>query len=66
MAYGYGGNASRNVDLGKSDADLAVNIRKATSIEETAPKQKHVRAAMVYTWDHKSSQSFWAGMKVSV
>jgi len=25
---------------------------------------KHVRACIVYTWDHKSSQSFWAGMKV--
>ena len=32
--------------------------------EETAPKRKHVRACIVYTWDHKSSQSFWAGMKV--
>ena len=27
---------------------------------------KHVRACIVYTWDHKSSQSFWAGMKVWV
>ena len=27
---------------------------------------KHVRACIVYTWDHKSSQSFWAGMKVCV
>jgi hypothetical protein len=25
---------------------------------------KHVRACIVYTWDHKSSQSFWQGMKV--
>lgn len=25
-----------------------------------------MRAAIVYTWDHKSSQSFWAGMKVWV
>jgi len=33
-------------------------------IEETAPKRKHVRACIVYTWDHKSSMSFWAGMKV--
>lgn len=60
----YGGASSRNVDLGKSENDLAINIRKATSIEETAPKRKHVRACIVYTWDHKSSQSFWAGMKV--
>ena len=60
----YGGNSTRNVDLGKSENELAINIRKATSIEETAPKRKHVRASIVYTWDHKSSQSFWAGMKV--
>ncbi|KAL8792600.1 MAG: hypothetical protein Q9195_004823 [Heterodermia aff. obscurata] len=64
MSYGYGGSTTRNVDMGKSETDLAVNIRKATSIEESAPKRKHVRACIVYTWDHKSSQSFWAGMKV--
>ena len=27
---------------------------------------KHVRACIVYTWDHKSSLSFWASMKVWV
>lgn len=56
--------ATRNVDLTKSEAELATNIRKATSIEETAPKRKHVRACIVYTWDHKSSGSFWNGIKV--
>ncbi|KAF2264353.1 ANTH-domain-containing protein [Lojkania enalia] len=56
--------SSRNVDMGKQESDLAINIRKATSIDETAPKRKHVRAAIVYTWDHKNSNSFWAGMKV--
>ena len=60
MAY----NATRNVDLSKSETELSTNIRKATSIDETAPKRKHVRACIVYTWDHKSSQSFWSGMKV--
>ncbi|KAJ5613568.1 hypothetical protein N7528_007222, partial [Penicillium herquei] len=48
----------------RTEADLAINIRKATSIEETAPKRKHVRSCIVYTWDHKSSAAFWAGMKV--
>lgn len=62
MALAY--NATRNVDLSKSETELSTNIRKATSIEETAPKRKHVRACIVYTWDHKSSQSFWSGMKV--
>lgn len=67
MAYSgaYSGHqASRNVNLGKSESELANNIRKATSIEEAAPKRKHVRSCIVYTWDHKSSASFWAGMKV--
>ncbi|KAL1995547.1 hypothetical protein VTN49DRAFT_1734 [Thermomyces lanuginosus] len=48
----------------RTEADLSVNIRKATSIDETAPKRKHVRSCIVYTWDHKSSAAFWAGMKV--
>ncbi|KAK4495454.1 hypothetical protein PRZ48_013785 [Zasmidium cellare] len=56
--------ATRNVDLTKSETDLNTHIKKATSIEETAPKRKHVRACIVYTWDHKSSQSFWNGIKV--
>lgn len=50
----------------RSESELAINIRKATSIEESAPKRKHVRSCIVYTWDHRSSQSFWAGMKVCV
>ena len=29
-----------------------------------APVGKHVRSCIVYTWDHKSSAAFWAGMKV--
>lgn len=48
----------------RSEAELAINIKKATSPEESAPKRKHVRSCIVYTWDHKSSQSFWAGLKV--
>ncbi|KAJ5219861.1 hypothetical protein N7468_009065 [Penicillium chermesinum] len=50
--------------MSRTEADLAINIRKATNIEETAPKRKHVRSCIVYTWDHKSSAAFWAGMKV--
>ncbi|CZT20521.1 probable cytoskeleton assembly control protein Sla2 [Ramularia collo-cygni] len=57
-------SSTRNVDLTKSETELATNIKKATSIEESAPKRKHVRACIVYTWDHKSSQSFWNGIKV--
>ncbi|KAF2105125.1 ANTH-domain-containing protein [Rhizodiscina lignyota] len=63
-SYGSYGTSTRHVDLSKQEAELGINIKKATSIDETAPKRKHVRACIVYTWDHKSSQSFWAGMKV--
>jgi len=48
----------------RSDKELAINIQKATSPDETAPKRKHVRSCIVYTWDNKSSLAFWAGMKV--
>ncbi|KAL1886934.1 sla2 Src-like adaptor 2 [Ceratocystis pirilliformis] len=53
-----------SVNHTKTDQELAVNIKKATNPEETAPKRKHVRACIVYTWDHRSSQSFWIGIKV--
>lgn len=53
-----------NMASSRSEADLLVNIKKATSSEETAPKRKHVRSCIVYTWDHRTSQSFWGGMKV--
>ena len=43
---------------------LSTVLEADNRIEETAPKRKHVRACIVYTWDHKSSLSFWAGMKV--
>lgn len=36
---------TRPVDKDKAEAELVVNIKKATSAEETAPKQKHVRSA---------------------
>ncbi|OAL06147.1 ANTH-domain-containing protein [Phaeosphaeriaceae sp. SRC1lsM3a] len=35
-----------------------------TAIEAYQGAGKHVRACIVYTWDHKNSQSFWQGMKV--
>lgn len=36
---------TRPVDKDKAEQELVVNIKKATSPEETAPKQKHVRSA---------------------
>ncbi|BFZ58646.1 sla2 Src-like adaptor 2 [Savitreella phatthalungensis] len=55
---------SRNVDQAKQESELGTNIKKATSAEETAPKRKHVRACIVYTWDHQSSSAFWSALKV--
>jgi huntingtin-interacting protein 1-related protein len=50
--------------LYRSDKELSINIQKATNPEETAPKRKHVRSCIVYTWDNKSSLAFWSGIKV--
>ncbi|KAK4705857.1 hypothetical protein P7C70_g350, partial [Phenoliferia sp. Uapishka_3] len=43
---------TRPVDRDKAEQELVLNIKKATSPEETAPKQKHVRKCIVYTWDY--------------
>lgn len=43
--------------------DLSKSIRKACSVEETAPKRKHVRACIVYTWDHHSAAEFFIQLK---
>ncbi|CAM9019457.1 unnamed protein product [Wickerhamomyces anomalus] len=50
--------------MSKSEADLQTSIRKACSTDETAPKRKHVRACIVYTWDHKSAKAFWNSIKI--
>ena len=52
--------------LRRTDQELAINIKKATNAEEISPKRKHVRACIVYTWDHRSSAAFWSGVKVYV
>ncbi|CAI8500703.1 unnamed protein product [Pichia kudriavzevii] len=44
--------------------DISTAIKKACTPEDTASKRKHVRACIVYTWDHKSSKDFWETMKV--
>lgn len=35
--------STRPMDRDKAETELALHIKKATSAEETAPKQKHVR-----------------------
>ncbi|OCF42205.1 cytoskeleton assembly control protein [Kwoniella heveanensis CBS 569] len=62
-ASGVSHQPTRPVDKDKTEAELSVNIKKATSAEETAPKQKHVRKCIVYTWDYHSSLSVWNGLR---
>ncbi|KAG0299245.1 sla2 Src-like adaptor 2 [Dissophora globulifera] len=47
----------------KAETELMLHVKKATSPDETAPKQKHVRACIVYTWDYRSSHSVWHGFR---
>ncbi|GAA5971861.1 hypothetical protein JCM11641_001545 [Rhodosporidiobolus odoratus] len=55
---------TRPVDKEKAEADLNNAIKKATNPDETAPKQKHVRKCIVYTWDYRSSASIWSALRV--
>ncbi|GAA5869826.1 hypothetical protein JCM1840_007646 [Sporobolomyces johnsonii] len=55
---------TRPVDKDKAEIELGNAIKKATNPDETAPKQKHVRKAIVYTWDYRSSASIWSGLRV--
>ncbi|GAA6012414.1 hypothetical protein JCM8202_003319 [Rhodotorula sphaerocarpa] len=57
-------NPTRPVDKDKAEMELQVALKKATNPDETAPKQKHVRKAIVYTWDYRSSDSIWAALRV--
>ncbi|KAL7422732.1 sla2 Src-like adaptor 2 [Cryptotrichosporon argae] len=56
-ASGSNHQPTRAVDKEKNEAELSVNIKKATSPEETAPK------CIVYTWDYHSSLSVWNGLR---
>lgn len=49
--------------MSKVEADLNKALKKACSIEETAPKRKHVRTCIVYTWDHHSSAAVFQALK---
>ncbi|KAJ3274707.1 sla2 Src-like adaptor 2 [Terramyces sp. JEL0728] len=61
--YSYGGYAPK-MGSQKMEDELAQAIKKALSPEETAPKQKHVRSCILYTWDMKGSGSIWNALKV--
>ncbi|GAA5986887.1 hypothetical protein JCM10908_000940 [Rhodotorula pacifica] len=57
-------NPTRPVDKDKAESELQLALKKATNPDETAPKQKHVRKAIVYTWDYRTSGSIWAALRV--
>ncbi|CCD25712.1 Sla2p NDAI_0F03940 [Naumovozyma dairenensis CBS 421] len=47
----------------RADADLQKALKKACSIEETAPKRKHVRACIVYTWENQTAGPLFQTLK---
>lgn len=50
--------------MSRAEVDLQVSVKKACSVDEVPPKRKHVRACIVYTWDHKNSRAFWNAVKI--
>ncbi|KAJ2758946.1 sla2 Src-like adaptor 2, partial [Coemansia nantahalensis] len=50
-------------DRVKAEQELLIAARKATNLDETAPKRKHVRSLIVFTWDYKTSIPVWEAMK---
>ncbi|KAJ2159512.1 sla2 Src-like adaptor 2 [Coemansia sp. RSA 552] len=50
-------------DRVKAEQELLTSVRKATNTDETAPKRKHVRNMIVFSWDYKSSMPVWNALK---
>lgn len=50
--------------MSRAEVNLQISVRKACNTEEVPPKRKHVRACIVYTWDHKNSRAFWNAVKI--
>lgn len=44
--------------MSRAEVDLQTSVKKACNSDEVPPKRKHVRACIVYTWDHKNSRAF--------
>ncbi|KAK8854744.1 hypothetical protein IAR55_003483 [Kwoniella newhampshirensis] len=62
-ANGANHQPTRPVDKEKTEAELSVNIKKATSPEETAPKQKHVRTHAQTGWIETCGRTVGDGNK---
>lgn len=50
--------------MSRAEVDLQIAVKKACNNDEVPPKRKHVRACIVYTWDHKNSRAFWNAVKI--
>ena len=50
--------------MSRAEVDLQTSVKKACNADEVPPKRKHVRACIVYTWDHKNSRAFWNAVKI--
>ncbi|KAI5950048.1 SLA2 [Candida margitis] len=50
--------------MSRAEVDLQSSVKKACNNDEVPPKRKHVRACIVYTWDHKNSRAFWNAVKI--
>lgn len=50
--------------MSRAEVDLQQSVKKACNPDEVPPKRKHVRACIVYTWDHKNSRAFWNAVKI--
>ncbi|EMG47613.1 end4 Endocytosis protein end4 [Candida maltosa Xu316] len=50
--------------MSRAEVDLQTSVKKACNNDEVPPKRKHVRACIVYTWDHKNSRAFWNAVKI--
>lgn len=57
------GSSKLQLGTAKMEEDLSITVKKALSPDEAAPKQKHVRACILYTWDIKGSGSLWRAMQ---
>lgn len=55
---------SRPVDKEKAEQELSQNVKKAVTAEEVAPKAKHVRKCILYTWDYHTALSVYNSLRV--
>jgi hypothetical protein len=43
----------------RADSELGEHVKKAVDPVEDAPKAKHVRCIVTYTWDYRTTLPFW-------